>query len=69
MVYGLLQAVVSAWEKPKTRQNRPPVTRTSPGMSSGSWSAALSFFSQSRAPVAAMAAKARLTNRVHRHEA
>ena len=40
-------------------------------MSSGSKTveAALSFFNQSTAPVAAMAAKTRLTKRVQRHEA
>ena len=69
MVNGLLQAVVSAWESPKTRQKRPEVTRASPGMSSGSWSVARSFFSHRMAPVAAMAAKARLTKSVQRHDA
>jgi hypothetical protein len=69
MVNGLDQAVVSAWESPKTRLNRPPVTSTTPPISTGSRSAALSFFSHSRAPVEATAANARLTKRVHRHEA
>ena len=39
IVKGLLHAVVSACEKPKTSENSPPATRKRPGRSNGSWSA------------------------------
>ena len=53
-MYGFFQAVVSAWDSPKTTQNSPLVARIRPGMSRGSRSAARSFFNHKSAPVAAI---------------
>ena len=69
IVKGSLHEVVSAWENPKTSENRPPATRKRPGRSNGSRSVTWSVFNQSRAPAMAMAANRRLTKSVQRHEA
>ena len=65
---GACQLCAAALENPYTRQNRPPETSSTPGMSSLGLTGDDWRFSSSTPPANATAAKIRFTYSVHRQD-